>query len=105
MPESLAVITEEIEDEAETLGDVERSTRGGQAMFARSGRLFAAADASGFDFRVGATIAGAAFRTPDTRASSRGSDWVRFEPVELERTAVDRAVSWFGAAWRRASED
>src|SRR5919198_222288 len=28
MPETLAVITEEIEDEAETLGDVERSTRG-----------------------------------------------------------------------------
>jgi hypothetical protein len=28
---------------------------------------------------------------------------VAFNPPELDRTAVDRAVAWFEAAWRHAA--
>ena len=101
MSETLEAIAEEIVDRAESLGDVERSTDGVTATFSRSSEAFAVADPAGFEFRVGTTIAAAALRTPDVSESSRGGDWVRFEPTELERTAVDRAVAWFEAAWRR----
>ncbi len=50
-------------------------------------------------------VAGAAIRTPDTTASPRGPEWVRFEPAELDDHAIDRAVAWLGFAVRHATAD
>jgi hypothetical protein len=102
MNEVVQAIVEEIDDRAESLEDVERSESGGSTTYSRAGRAFAAADASGFEFLVGDVIAGAALRTPDVSPSRRGDGWVRFGPIVLDRPAVDRAVAWFEAAWRRA---
>jgi hypothetical protein len=46
----------------------------------------------------------AALGTPGTSASERGTEWVVFAPPDLDRTAVDRVVAWFAAAWRHAAE-
>jgi len=100
--ETVEAIAEEIEDHAASLEEAERSGGDGVVMFARSGAQFALLDERGFEFNVGETISGAASRTPDVTPGSRGPDWVRFEPTELDRYALDRAVSWFEAAWRRA---
>jgi hypothetical protein len=47
-------------------------------------------------------VAAAAQRTPDTSSSTRGPDWVRFSPTDVDGHAVDRAVAWLGSAARRA---
>jgi hypothetical protein len=57
------------------------------------------------DLRLGAEIGAAALRTPDTRASSRGSDWVSFSPKVWDDMAVDRLRAWFRVAWRLAQPD
>jgi len=53
-------------------------------------------------FRLDPAVAAAARRTPDTGASDRGAEWVRFAPAALDAHAVDRARAWFGSAARRA---
>lgn len=60
------------------------------------------ADGSMAEFRLDPTVAAAAQRTPDTSASDRGPDWVRFSPGDLDDQAIDRAVAWLGSAARRA---
>ncbi|HEX5589546.1 MAG TPA: hypothetical protein VFX65_04585 [Candidatus Limnocylindrales bacterium] len=55
--------------------------------------------------RVGTAIAVAAVRTPDTRASTRGPDWIEFGPRELDGHALDRLDAWLAAAHRRAAPD
>lgn len=57
------------------------------------------------EFRLDPAVAAAARRTPDTVASERGADWVRFAPVVLDSQAADRAVAWLGSAVRRAGAD
>ena len=101
MNDAVQAITEELNDLAESLEGIERMA-GPSTGFSRAGRLFATADAGGFEFLVGDLIAGAALRTPDVMPGSRGSGWVRFAPSELDQPALDRALSWFEAAWRRA---
>jgi hypothetical protein len=54
------------------------------------------------ELRLGAEIADAARRTPDTSASTRGDDWVRFAPSEWDEHACDRLRAWFLVAWRLA---
>jgi hypothetical protein len=103
-PESaIEAIALEIDDRAETVADVERSTAEAATVFARSGQAFAVVDSDGFDFRLGPTIGSAALRTPDVTPASRGRDWVRFSPAGLDEYALDRALAWFDAAWRRAA--
>jgi hypothetical protein len=63
---------------------------------------FATVDGNAAEFRLDPVVAAAARRTPDTQASDHGPDWVRFEPVELDDQAIDRAEAWFGSAHRRA---
>jgi hypothetical protein len=99
---AIEAIAEEIGDQAETLDEVERTTDGTTTVFARAGRTFASADDAGFEFLVGGVIAAAALRTPDVIEGPRGPDWVRFSPAELDEPALDRAIAWFEAAWRRA---
>ena len=60
------------------------------------------ADGSTAEFRLDPAVALAAQRTPDTAASERGPDWVRFAPATLDPHAADRAVAWLGSAARRA---
>ena len=61
----------------------------------------ASADGSSAEFRLDPAVAAAARRTPDTSASERGADWVRFRPPDLDGHAIDRAVAWLGSAARR----
>ena len=63
------------------------------------------ADGSTAEFRLDPAVAAAAQRTPDTSASERGPDWVRFSPADLDDHAIDRAVAWLGSAARRADRD
>ncbi|MBI2776542.1 MAG: hypothetical protein HYX57_04640 [Chloroflexi bacterium] len=69
----------------------------------RDGRPFATLDGSRVVVRVGAAIAAAAIRTPDTMPGDPGPDWVAFEPAALDEHALDRLEAWLTAAWRRAA--
>ncbi|TAK01745.1 MAG: hypothetical protein EPO36_04405 [Chloroflexota bacterium] len=69
----------------------------------RAGVGFALLQGASVDLRVGALIAAAAVRTPDTTPSDRGPDWVAFAPAALDDHALDRLVAWFAAAHRRAA--
>jgi hypothetical protein len=102
MTEPIEAIADEIDDRAESLEGVERAASEGSTTYSRAGRLFGVGGSDGFEFRVGEVIVGAALRTPDTATSERGTDWVRFSPTELDEPALDRALAWFEAAWRRA---
>ena len=59
-------------------------------------------DGSTAEFRLDPAVAAAAQRTPDTSASERGPDWVRFSPTDVDDHAIDRAAAWLGSAARRA---
>jgi hypothetical protein len=93
-----------LDDAAADLEEVERRQPGdGSGVeWSIGGRVFAWADGGRAEFRLSPPVASAALRTPDTAASSRGSDWVAFAPAELDQHAVDRATAWLASAWRRA---
>jgi len=74
----------------------------GSRTWSRGGTVFSVLTGSGADLRIGATIADAAVRTPDTTLSARGPDWVTFSPPILDDHARDRLEAWFAAAHRRA---
>jgi hypothetical protein len=84
------------------LEEVERATSGGGVEWRRGGRPFSALAGDAAEFRLDPLVANAALRTPDTSASERGADWVRFSPADVDRHAVDRAQAWLASAWRRA---
>jgi hypothetical protein len=96
---SLGDILAELLDEAR---DVEvQATR----EYARNGVAFAhRTDEEVVEIRLGAEIAEAAMRTPDTQPSSRGTDWVRFAPKTWDDHARDRFEAWFRVAWRFAEK-
>lgn len=101
-------LREVLEDAAALAGDdrpVGVAADGARAVtWSSGGTDFATLDAAGSTaaFRLDAVLAGAARRTPDVRASSRGADWVEFRPAALDGHAIDRATAWFLAALRRA---
>jgi hypothetical protein len=99
---AVEAIAQEIDDRAESLEDIEVGFADGATTYSRGSHAFAMAREDGFEFLVGEIIAGAALRTPDTLISERGADWVLFSPAELDEPALDRALAWFEAAWRRA---
>ena len=76
----------------------------GLVTWARAGVAFAALGPTGIEIRLDRAIATAATRTPDTAPSSRGADWIRFNPRELDGHAVDRLRAWLELAYRRAGE-
>ncbi len=88
---------------AAKLGEVNADVRGELTEFRRGDVRFATVDARAAELRLHPEIAEAARRTPSTAASQRGPDWVRFEPPEVDRHALDRAEAWFLSAWRAAS--
>lgn len=87
---------------AELDGAVSSEVAGGMEWH-RDGRPFATLAGSRVAVRVGAAIAAAAIRTPDTMPGDPGPDWVVFEPPALDEHALDRLEAWLRAAWRRAA--
>ncbi len=81
-----------------TTGADERGT-----TWSARGVIFAAIADETAEFRLDPGVARAALRTPDTKSSARGEDWVAFHPTVLDDGAVDRAEAWFLSAARRAS--
>jgi hypothetical protein len=86
------------------LPDVSRVDDDDGAVWRRAGRAFASLAGDALEVRLQAPVARAALRTPDTRESPRGEEWVRFAPSELHRFAADRAAAWLESAWRHAAE-
>jgi hypothetical protein len=76
----------------------------GVITWSRGGTEFAALGPNGIEIRLDRPIAAAATRTPDTAPSSRGADWVRFSPAELDSHALDRLRAWLELAYRRVGE-
>ena len=70
----------------------------------RASVAYAALGRNGIDIRLDGPIAAAATRTPDTAPSARGSEWIRFNPHELDSHALDRLRAWLELAYRRAGE-
>ncbi|MDP8904309.1 MAG: hypothetical protein M3N29_03175 [Chloroflexota bacterium] len=99
-------LEERLADLVEGLPDV--GVEGGPAgrvEYVRNGVVFAVCPSTdSVELRLGAEIAEAARRTPDTSGSSRGADWVRFSPKEWDDHATDRLDAWFRVAWRYARQ-
>jgi len=82
---------------------VTAATSANATVWEASGEPFAALDGRAAEFRLRPDMVRAALRTPGTRASDRGPDWVVFEtPTEPDRYDVDRLRSWFEMAARLA---
>jgi hypothetical protein len=92
-----------VNDSVSELEGIQPRSVGDVVEYRVDGTLFAALHGGVLEVELGPAIASAAFRTADTKASDRGSGWVRFAPRVLDRFGSDRARSWFEAAWRRAS--
>ena len=99
MPTSLKAV---VEAAASALEATERRETETGAEWSIGGVTFAAVGADHAEFRLDRLVAEAALRTPATSRSVRGRDWVVFEPAELDKHAIDRAIAWLASAWRRA---
>ena len=86
------------------LEDARAATAGPTTSWARGRQVFAIFDGSGVDLRLDVPIAAAAMKTPDTTASTRGPEWVRFSPPTVDGHAVDRLTAWLALGYRRAGE-
>jgi hypothetical protein len=76
----------------------------GVITWARAGTAFAALGPNGIEIRLDRPIAAAASRTPDTAPSSRGAEWIRFNPAKLDGHALDRLRAWLELGYRRSGE-
>jgi len=76
----------------------------GEIAWTCAGKRFAILRADSVELRVGAAIAAAAVRTPDTAGSNRGADWIVFAPETMDGHALDRLEAWLAAAHRRAAD-
>jgi hypothetical protein len=97
-PRLSAVVAEIVVDLPES-GSV---SNGGVVTWSRNGRAFATLGPGGIEISLDSAIAAAAARTPDSAPSSRGRDWVRFNPQQMDAHAVDRLRAWLDLAYRRA---
>lgn len=92
-----------LDEAAATHPGVSRREAGGVTSYETGGRPFAAASGRTVEFQLKPDIARAALRTPGTDPSTRGPDWVVFEPPEEpDRYDLDRLRSWFDMAARLA---
>jgi len=76
----------------------------GVITWSRGGKAFAALGPEGLEIRLDRPIAAAATRTADTGPSSRGAEWIRFDPREIDGHALDRLRAWLELGYRRAVE-
>lgn len=88
----------------EELDDVLSAPGAGGTDYSRGGHPFARLTDIELEVRLEPLVATAALRTPDTSASTRGPDWVRFSPGTLDRFAADRVIAWIEHAWRHAGK-
>jgi hypothetical protein len=72
----------------------------GADTWAVDDREFAVLGQNGVEIRLSPPIAAAASRTPDAAPSSRGREWVRFNPHELDAHAIDRLRAWLELAYK-----
>jgi hypothetical protein len=86
------------------LPDTRSLSSDGVVTWSRADREFAALGTSGIEIRLDRAVAAAAARTPDTAPSSRGPEWIRFNPHELDGHALDRLRAWLELAYRRSAE-
>jgi hypothetical protein len=93
-----------LKEAAEGLDPIDARATGDEVLWQREGRAFAVSGTGRAEFRLPPVMGRAALGTPGTSASERGTEWVVFAPPDLDRTAVDRVVAWFAAAWRHAAE-
>ena len=91
-----------LEASAAALPDVRAANAGSETSWSRGDRVFAVLDDTGAELRLDVPIAAAAMNTPDTAASGRGKEWVKFAPASLDGHAIDRLTAWFGLGYRRA---
>ena len=96
-------LREALEEALADLEGVEQTAIGGGVEWRRGGQPFAALAGDAAEFRLDPQVANAALRTPDTSASKRGADWVRFSPAVVDGHAIDRAQAWLASAWRRGA--
>jgi hypothetical protein len=87
----------------EDLDGVTRTRDGELELLAVGGRVFAVIGAEMLEVALDGRVAKAALKTPDTRPSARGTDWVAFTPTVTDRFALDRAEAWGRYAPRRAA--
>jgi hypothetical protein len=98
-PQLPAAVAEVVVDLPET-----RSfSSNGIVTWSRTGREFAVLGPSGIELLLDPAVAAAVARTPDAAPSPRGSDWIRFNPRELDKHALDRLRAWLELAYRRAA--
>lgn len=100
----IAGLLEALAEREVTAADVERHRVGAMLEFRVAGRTAVVAGPDALELRLDARIARAAAGTPDAALSPRGPEWVRFAPTALDRFALDRALSWFDLALKRAAE-
>lgn len=99
MDPSLAAVAAEIVID---LPESRALSAAGLTTWSRKDRPFAALGPDGIEIRLDRDIAAAATRTPDTAPSSRGPDWIRFSPGQLDPHAIDRLRAWLELGYRRA---
>ncbi len=97
-------LEERFGDLAGEAGDVRVESLEGRDEYRRAGELFVVVErtpgATTIELRLLPDVAEAARRTPNTRASTRGDEWISFAPTEWDQHATDRLEAWFRVAWR-----
>ncbi len=101
MSEEAASLLSALRRAAGGLDGTELVAVGDGVEFRQRGRPYARADAGSASFRLDRVLAAAALGTPDVAPSPIGPGWVRFAPPVVDRFALDRAIAWLSAAWRR----
>jgi hypothetical protein len=76
---------------------------GSDVRYRRGDTVFAVVHGDTLEVELGADIAAAASRTPDTSLSAVGEGWVTFSPRSLDGQVVDRVSAWVIMAWKRAA--
>jgi hypothetical protein len=97
LPASVAEVIVDLPDSRSQSSD-------GVVALTRGGTVFAALGTAGIEIRLDPAVAAAATRTPDTAPASRGKEWIRFNPHELDGHALDRLRAWLEFAYRRAAQ-
>lgn len=96
-------LAEALHAEGAKLHGAERRIVSGVIDWTAGGITFAAVAGDTAEFRLSPVVAAAARATPGAGGSARGADWVAFSPPQLDRYSLDRAVAWFGSAYRHAT--
>ena len=99
-----AALAERLAALAATLPGTASVDAGGATSWSLGSTVFAVVAGGGVQLRLDAAVAAAALKTPDTAASERGPEWVRYAPRTLEGHDLDRLTAWFALAHRRAGQ-